>query len=528
MVALSIKALFNRSKPEPQAAKLAADNQSAVSVESVSYASEYSISSSLTPAKAAAILRSLEQAEQQAIQGTATPYSLTEYFTLIEEMEEKDPHYRAVLQTRKLAVTSLHREATLQPAEGDELNDLEEEILDATKTLIDQAWMDDLVYHACDAVAKGYAVSEINWQSDSGKWVPTSAQPRHPEDFWFDAANTPYYVTASGQEGMPLPYGKYVMHHNRGKSGWIPRAGVAKVALWSWLLKSYSLRDWAAFLDIYGIPMRIGKYHETASKDQINKLRNVVARMASDASAVIPMGMQVEFPQVKTGGGSQNPFQDMAEYLDKQISKLVLGQTMTTDDGASLSQAKVHGDVQSLVVKSDANAIGNAITHQLITPFVQLNWGKNAPVPVLTLSPQEEEDITERLAHAKTLHELGVPLSIEQLRAMTGLTAPSDPEDTIAKANATDPLSTPPTPPTPGQFAAPPTPTFIQQRLEEHAATMIDAIAGRAAQYADYDALIGGLPSLYGDITDDKLITEMALANTIARVAGEEASPANG
>ncbi|MBK9080187.1 MAG: DUF935 family protein [Hyphomicrobium sp.] len=51
--------------------------------------------------------------------------------------------------------------------------------------------------------------------------------------------------------------------------------------------------------------------------------------------------MSIEFAEVK-GGNTRDPvFSGFAQYLDAQVSKLVLGQTMTTDNGSSMAQAKV-------------------------------------------------------------------------------------------------------------------------------------------------------------------------------------------
>ena len=407
---------------KPLRQPLLVDNSAAASVATISGGGGDSVSRTLTPGRLASILRTLEQAEHAAIQGEVIQPAVGTYFALAAEMEERDPHYRAVLQTRKLAVTRLQREVfwERQPDDADSAP----QIFAATEALVSQPWVGDVISDLTDATAKGYSVVELNWRSAGGQWTPIAGNWRYPQDFWFDCGNTASFVSEQA-ELVSLPYGKFIVHHATGKTGWVPRRGVAKVAMWSWMLKSFALRDWAAFLDAYGVPWRIGKYHKNATRDQIGKLKGVITRMASDNAAIIPEGMSIEFPNVKPASASgRNPFLELAEYIDKQISKLVLGQTLTTDGGASHAQARVHGEVQAMVVEADARAIARTLTEQLITPFVRLNWGEDAPVPQLELRSHQDENIAERLAHAEVLHKLNIPVSSSQVRKIAKFAAP--------------------------------------------------------------------------------------------------------
>src|SRR5207253_4210864 len=97
----------------------------------------------LTPDRLDAILR-------QANQG-----DLDSFLVLAEEMEERDPHYGSVLQTRKLAVLGLERKLTWAP--GDEDDPRAAEILQACQGLMADAEMDELIFHLLDAIAKGFA-----------------------------------------------------------------------------------------------------------------------------------------------------------------------------------------------------------------------------------------------------------------------------------------------------------------------------------------------------------------------------------
>ena len=57
------------------------------------------------------------------------------------------------------------------------------------------------------------------------------------------------------------------------------------------------------------------------------------------------------------------------------MSKVVLGQTMTDENGGSLAQAMVHNQIRIDILQDDARQLANTINRDLIAPFVALNFG---------------------------------------------------------------------------------------------------------------------------------------------------------
>ena len=52
----------------------------------------------------------------------------------------------------------------------------------------------------------------------------------------------------------------------------------------------------------------------------------------------------------------------MARWCDQQTSKLVVGQTMTSEAGASRAQAEVHNEVRRDLIRDDARQIAEPLT----------------------------------------------------------------------------------------------------------------------------------------------------------------------
>ena len=108
----------------------------------------------------------------------------------------------------------------------------------------------------------------------------------------------------------PLIPGKFVYHAHKSKSGLPGRGGLAYTVATMYLLKSTAVKDWWAFAEIFGLPVRVGKYGHNASDDDIRTLELAINLIASDAGCVIPDDMTIEFQQggARRGlGGGRNP-----------------------------------------------------------------------------------------------------------------------------------------------------------------------------------------------------------------------------
>lgn len=346
---------------------------------------------SITPRNVADILR-------RAARG-----DMGDFLAAAADVEEKDLHYRAVLQTRRLSVSSLPVEVLARDdsqAAVDALG-LAREALAALD-------MPAIVDHLMQAVALGFAVAEIQWTAHGAQWLP-QVFPRPAQWFQFDQESGRVLRIYDGsREGEIIPPYRAICHT---PGAHLPaHAGVARSALWAWVFKSYALRDWARFIELFGQPIRVGKYHQGASKDDVAVLKQAAFSLGSDAAAVIPEEMMLELVEAGGKSASGELYARLIEYLDAQVSKAVLGQTMTTDDGASLSQAKVHNEVRMDIMRADARAIAATLQRDLIAPLVALNLGTEAPLPVVELVVEEAEDRNALAAQVAQLAGAGLEI----------------------------------------------------------------------------------------------------------------------
>ncbi len=98
---------------------------------------------------------------------------------LAEDMEEKDPHYNAVLGTRKRQVSQLELSVV---AASESVQD--ERNADLIKQFIDRGELQEEMFNILDAIGKGFSVTEIMWETSETKWIIKSLEHRDPR--WFD------------------------------------------------------------------------------------------------------------------------------------------------------------------------------------------------------------------------------------------------------------------------------------------------------------------------------------------------------
>ena len=365
---------------------------------------------------------------------------MREFLILAEEMEERDPHYFSVLGTRKRAISGIMPQVE---AASDSKRDVE--IAEAVREEIaEHPGFADLVEDLLDALGKGFSVVEIDWARSASRWTPERFDHRDPRFFVFDRETRRelrLLDEAGPVEGVALEPFKFITHRARMKSGLAYRGGLARVVAFGWMCKAYTVKDWMSFIETYGLPLRIGRYGPEATKEDVAKLYQAVANIGTDAAAVLPRSMEIAFEKGLAVTGPERVFETFARYIDEQISKAVLGQTMTADSGSSQAQATVHNEVRHDIAASDARAVAGAINRDLVRAYVDLNFGVQEVYPRLTLPVAEPEDITAKIEGAAKLMEHGVTFKMTELRGKLGFSDPEEGDEIAGGAPVPPPVA---------------------------------------------------------------------------------------
>ena len=382
--------------------------------------SDFSVLNRLSPERLAAILRDVRSGECPA-----------EYLELAQDMEMRDLHYRSVLSTRKDAVCGL--EIRVEPA-SDDRKDIE--IAQAVENDIIKnraARFVPLLRDMLDALAKGFSVNEITWDTSGKTWKPKKYVWKDPRWFQYDkeTGQTLMLRDELTTELHTLIQNKFIIHEPHLISGTQIAGGLALPALFYFMLKSYDVTSWAAFIDRYGFPIRLGKYSRKATQDDIKTLRRAIASIGADFGAVIPEGATIEIIESKTSSENTDAYQKMATWIDKQISKLVLGQTMTTDDGSSRAQGEVHEEVRQDIAAADSIAIADTLNSSLVVPYVNFNFGVQERYPEIVLYKPDEKNIEQIVSSIEKLAPHGLTVRADEVRSLLGLSKPEEKDEVI-------------------------------------------------------------------------------------------------
>ncbi|WP_194745731.1 DUF935 domain-containing protein [Thermaurantiacus tibetensis] len=378
----------------------------------------------LTPERLAALLRGADAGDALA------------YLELAEQMEERDLHYLSVLGTRKRQVAQL-------PVTVEAASDSVEHIAhaDLVREWLSRDSLEAEMFDILDAIGKGYSVTEIVWETSARRWLPARLEWRDPRWFEWDREDgqTLYLVGGPGDAGgsavrTKLPPFKFIVHHHPAKSGLPIRSGLARPVAWAWLMKAYGLKDWAAFAEVYGFPFRVGRYDAGASEDDIDRLLEAVTSIGVDAACVIPSSMQIDFVDGKAAG-SADLYERLCQYLDRQISKAVLGQTATTDaDTGGLGSGAEHGEVRRDIERADAKLLAATLQRDLVVPMIALNFGPQRAYPRLRIGRAEEEDTAALVEALAKLVPLGLEVGASTVRDRLGLPDPEPGERLLGTA----------------------------------------------------------------------------------------------
>ncbi|NKB37871.1 MAG: DUF935 family protein [Gammaproteobacteria bacterium] len=353
----------------------------------------------LTPGKLARILADAEQGD------------IIAQCDLFEDMEEKDGHIFAEMSKRKRALMGLqwsiepplHNPTAQEKKQAEQVSELFSGIDD----------IEDVMFDMMDAAGKGFACLEIEWERLGNTFLPKAIE--HQLQRNFIVKRNEIRLRDNSMLGEELwPFG-WIVHIHKARSGHIARSGLHRTLAWPYLFKNYSVRDLAEFLEIYGLPLRLGTYPRGADDNEKMTLLRAVASIGHDAAGIVPEGMMIDFKE--PAKGDKEPFEYMMDWCERTQSKVIVGATLTsqTDSGSgAMALGNVHMDVMHDLVISDARQVQSSLSRCLVYPVASLNIPGIDPnrAPRLVYDTHECEDIT---AYSEAIPKLvGVGMEIPE------------------------------------------------------------------------------------------------------------------
>ncbi|WP_038328388.1 DUF935 domain-containing protein [Kingella kingae] len=358
-------------------------------------------SNHITPAKMRGLFEDAENGD------------ITAQHELFADIEERDSAIAAALQTRKMSVLGLDWRI-VAPRQA---NTTEEQLSQAAHDyLADLPALDDLLLNLMDAVGHGFVALEMQWQLSGSLNSPTAFTHKPQAWFRWDKNDTLLLKTPDNPMGEPLWQWGWIVHQHKNRSGQAARNGLFRTLAWLYMFKHYSVHDFAEFLELYGMPIRIGKYGAGATEKEKQTLLRAVAEIGHNAAGIMPEGMMIELHQAASGTtAATNPFMTMVEWCEKSATRLILGQTLTSGaDGKASTNAlgQIHNEVRRDLLVSDAKRLAQTINQQLIEPFLRVNFALSDGVrlPVFEFDTRETADLATVAEALPKLVDIGVQI----------------------------------------------------------------------------------------------------------------------
>lgn len=169
-----------------------------------------------------------------------------------------------------------------------------------------------------------------------------------------------------------------------------------------WIYKKQATSSWAEYQQILGIPPRVGKTN-IRDNDRRTNMLNMLRDMGHSSYAVLDTEDLFEFVSPVVPASGENAFDLMIQVMNGELSKLFVGQTMTSEDGSSRSQSEVHNEIFEMIMQGRKQGITDIVNRQLKPILLAHGMWKN---PNLRFKFEEKEEELDHKTKVDTLDKL--------------------------------------------------------------------------------------------------------------------------
>lgn len=314
------------------------------------------------------------------------------------DVMNRDTHLYAALRTRKEYTASLPwiiEENENDPQDGRQAD----AVKFLTQVINEIPNFREVIINILDALLPGMSVQEIEWE------FPSLAKPyigikniiprgfdqfvytvhgqlklltRTAPDFGMDIVDPD-----TGDENSGL---RFIVHtFNMSPGTWEDQeklgqlyygSGVGDVVYWPIYFKTNGMMQWMRWMDRYAVPTRYATYPAT-NEQMRDSIVGWLEQMTSDVDIVLPQdkdqtyGLDFKGPQL----GRFDVFQNLMEYLNKEMSKAVLGETLTLEQGTvgALALGRVHENSLLMKIDFDSQSVAETLTRTIVQLLLRFN-----------------------------------------------------------------------------------------------------------------------------------------------------------
>ena len=225
-------------------------------------------------------------------------------------------------------------------------------------------WFKDFRWHAQEAIFWGFSLIEFDPPGADGQF--TKVKLVYREHVLPDRLEV--LVRASDERGISFatpPYNNW--HIGIGDPDDLGL--LLELALFA-IMKKNTWGSWSEFEEMFGVPIRTA---ETASTDPKVKaeIQSWMEEMGRAAYGVFPADTKLQIHNSGQGDAFQ-VFEFKRKACNEEMSKLINGQTMTSDNGSSRSQSETHLRTEDEITQDDMDDMAYLVNDTLL-PFLAMH-----------------------------------------------------------------------------------------------------------------------------------------------------------
>ncbi|MBI5815896.1 MAG: DUF935 family protein [Nitrospinae bacterium] len=350
---------------------------------------------------------------------------------IFTELEQKYYHAMAEMQNRVSRTTGLKWSVTPAAVDGKEPDAKAREIAGFVEAKIKaiENFTPSLKALVWQGIGCGAALGEIFWILRGSEVVIEKIDTVKPFR-WFaymditspqTLLDFPRWQTRENPTGLELDRARFIYHAPLAIWDHAVQSGLYRSLSWLYLFTQIGIKDWLTLLDLYAVPMRVGKYKPSTPQADRDALKAAVQGMGVDAAAVISDDTAIEILSNSiTGTAPHSAFISWAESL---ASKRITSQTLSGDQqksSSSLAMAQVHENTVNMVTDEDARALEATIMRDLVIPLVDFNYGPQDEYPAWAMGSEEVINVGVELDNLQKVKNLGYDVPADVVQKITG------------------------------------------------------------------------------------------------------------
>ena len=330
------------------------------------------------------IVDQIEMRTLRALFNNATSGYVGELIDVYVQMEASDARIQGMLSARRNAVSRTQSVVTSADDKNEAANAARELVL----SNIDHLKWNEFRRSLMDGRIYGVAIFENIWKRGAAGtlFIDRIKQVDHTlieqETTQFNLKGEGFGQIVLREDNLSsktiklddLPPYKLVKAYRTNRDGYHDLEGIMRsVARW-YVIKTFLIRVWAQYAEVYGFPTPIVKVSEDELKNQKSLIKKLLQSVGVNRYGIFLKSMDYELHEA---AGTQNSdvFEKYLNFANTEAAIAILGQNLTSEvSGGSFAASETHFKVFEDLTSDDLEYTDEIIQEQIVNPLVRVNF----------------------------------------------------------------------------------------------------------------------------------------------------------